>query len=85
MIQEAIEKDYVIDGKVKDPKAYLDEIARRLRLKGFCSINGANGGHTSFDEVWIKDTNAFSDHFDLIRSDGAPIRIFAARCTRAQF
>lgn len=88
-IQAEIEKSYVSNGVVKNPKAYLDEIASRLRLKSHCAINGADGGHTSQDEVWVKSVvppqNESSHHFDLIRSDGAPILLFAAKCTPAQF
>lgn len=72
-------------GKVKDEALYTNEVARLLRLEGYCAINGREGGHTSDDEVWVKFSNQFSLHYDIIRSDGEPILIYAARCTPAKF
>ena len=73
------------DGRVKDETLYTNEVARLLKVSGYCAINGRDGGHTSDDEVWIKLSNPFSEHYDIIRSDGYPIALFAARCVSAKF
>lgn len=76
---------FVVNGYVKDAKKYLDEVARILRLDGLCSINGRDGGHTDDDEVWVRDSIGFSEHFDLIVGDGRVWTHYAARCSPARF
>jgi len=78
------------DGRVKDEALYTNEVARILRNPApgetpYCAINGREGGHTSDDEVWLKVSNQFSLHYDIIRSDGVPILLYAARCTPAKW
>lgn len=84
--EQAKDNGYLVPGgKVKDEALYTNEVARLLRMDGYCAINGREGGHTSDDEVWVKFSNQFSLHYDIIRSDGEPILIYAARCTPAKF
>lgn len=84
--EQAKDNGYLVPGgKVKDEALYTNEVARLLRMDGYCAINGREGGHTSDDEVWVKFSNQFSLHYDIIRSDGVPILLYAARCTPAKF
>lgn len=84
--EQAKDNGYLVPGgQVKDEALYTNEVARLLRLDGYCAINGREGGHTSSDEVWLKFSNQFSLHYDIIRADGIPILIYAARCTPAKF
>lgn len=84
--EQAKDNGYLVPGgRVKDEALYTNEVARLLRMDGYCAINGREGGHTSDDEVWVKFSNQFSLHYDIIRSDGVPILIYAARCTPAKF
>ena len=72
---------YDVDGKVRDEHLYVLEVARHLRSLGFCAIQGA----TVADEVWIKASNEFSEHWDVVRADNVPITLYAARCAPAAF
>lgn len=77
-----------IDGAISNPAEYIDFIASRLRARGFCAINGRQGGHTEDDEVWVKLSNIESGHFDLVAGpNGAKYAWFSyeSRCTPAAF
>ncbi len=76
---EAAKNGFVVDGKVKDEIAYTSEVSRIIRSKGFCSTNGLP------DEVWVKGSNGFSEHFDISTSDGYVWTHYAARCAPAKF
>lgn len=76
---EAAQNGFVENGKVKDEIAYTTEVSRLIRLKGFCSINGLA------DEVWVKDSNGFSEHYDVVISTGDVWTHYAARCAPAKF
>ena len=66
--------------RVTDVPLYFSELRRRMRVKGYCSI--VNGD----DELWIKKgTNRFSEHWDLLRSDGYTLRALASVCRDAAF
>lgn len=83
--KRAAENGFVKDGKVTNEDAYTNEVVRLIRVDGYCAINGRQGGHTSGDEAWVKDSNGFSEHMDIVSSDGSPILIYAARCVPAKF
>lgn len=74
-----------VDGKVRDEHKYVLEVARILREKmGVCAIQGA----TVADEVWVKgpdEKNKFSEHWDIVRADNAPLTMYASRCVPAAF
>lgn len=69
------------DGRVLDEGRYVLEVARLLQVAGYCAIQGT----TVFDEVWLKNENGFSEHWDIVRADGYPITLYAARCAPAAF
>ena len=76
------ERFFDVDGRVLDEGEYVLEVARRLRVtSGLCAIQGTS----VFDEVWVKDSNGFSEHWDIVRADGHPITLYAARCAPAAF
>ena len=71
-----------IDGKVRDEHKYVLEVARILREKmALCAIQGT----TVADEVWVKKENGFSEHWDIVRADNAPLTMYASRCVPAAF
>lgn len=79
---------YSIDGHIGSPGAYIDFVARRIKARGFCAINGRQGGHTEDDEVWVKLSNIESGHFDLVAGpNGAKYAWFSyeSRCAPAGF
>jgi len=66
--------------KVINPAMYFSEMRRRLRTRGYCSIQSAE------DELWIKKgTNRFSEHWDLLKAEGYSLRVMAAACHDAAF
>lgn len=66
-------------GMVVNEGEYTQEVARQLRLIGYCSNSKLS------DEVWVKTTNDFSEHYDLVQGSGAVWLHFAARCAPAGF
>lgn len=81
----AEENGFIKNGLVVDEVAYMNEVVRILRVSGYCAINGREGGHTSDDEVWIKNENSFSEHYDILTAAGAPWTKYAAICRHAKF
>jgi len=81
----AAKKGLVVDGKILDSAKYIDEVAKFVRSKGLCAINGRLGGHTSDDEVWVKTSNDASEHFDIVTAESHPWLKYAARCAPAKF
>lgn len=77
--QSEAAKSFVVNGKVTSERAYTDEVARVLLSRGFCAINGRQGGHTSDDEVWVR-LGGESHNFDIVTGDGAPWLRLEARC-----
>ena len=73
----AEENGFVKDGLVQP--GYLNEVVRLLRVTGYC----ANAGQE--DEVWVKNSNAFSEHYDIITSKNEPWTKYAAICRPAKF
>jgi hypothetical protein len=76
---------FVRDGHVINEAQYTNEVARLLREQGYCAINGHEAGHTSDDEVWVKNVNQRSEHFDIVTGDGSPWTHYAAKCVPAAF
>lgn len=58
--------------------AYSAEVARLLRVDGFCAIPDK-------DEVLVKQTNEFSEHYDIATSGGEAWTFMAAKCRPAFF
>lgn len=67
------------NGKVVNEGAYTQEVARMLRLVGYCADSKLA------DEVWVKGSNEFSEHYDLVQRDGTVWLHYAARCSPAKF
>lgn len=66
--------------KVTDVPLYFSELRKKLRLRGYCSV------YDGADELLIKKgTNRFSEHWDLLKSEGHSLRLFAAACHDAAF
>jgi hypothetical protein len=78
--KQAEANGFVVDGKVTSEAGYTAEVARILRSKGICATN-----ESLVDEVWSKDSNGFSDHWDIVTAGGTPWRKLAARCVPAKF
>ena len=66
--------------KIINVDLYFSEVRKRLRTKGYCSIQGGE------DEIWIKKgTNRFSEHWDLLKSEGYSLRLLSSVCHDAAF
>lgn len=89
LAQLKAEKDgFVLDGKILNEVEYTNAVAGNIVAQGYCAINGRKGGHTSDDEVWIKDTNGFSEHFDIVAGpEGGKYAWikYVSRCAPAKF
>lgn len=81
----AEENGFVKDGLVVDDVAYMNEVVRILRVSGYCAMNGREGGHTSDDEVWIRNSGSFSENYDIITSRHEPWTKYAAKCVPSKF
>jgi hypothetical protein len=55
---------------------YVDETVDNLRREGLCALNDG-------EEVAVKNSNDFSEQFDIISSRGAVIQIYTATCRPA--
>ena len=55
---------------------YVDETVDNLRRMGFCALNDG-------EEVAVKNSNDFSEQFDIVSSRGAVIQIYTATCRPA--
>ena len=55
---------------------YVDETVDNLRRMGFCALNDG-------EEVAVKNSNDFSEQYDIISSGGAVIQIYTATCRPA--
>ena len=56
--------------------AYVDETVENLRRKGFCALNDG-------EEVAIKNSNDFSEQYDIISSGGNVLRAYMVTCRPA--
>lgn len=71
---------YSVGGHVVSEAGYTSEVARMLRSMGLCATNEGLP-----DEVWIKSSNEFSEHFDVVTSGGEVWQEYSARCSPAKW
>lgn len=61
-----------------DEPLYIQELLKKIRAKGLCAMYDG-------DEFLVKRNNVFSEHMDMIRSDGFAIRNHVSTCRDAAF
>lgn len=66
-------------GKVRNELEYTRAVIANIRKLGYCSDSKLA------DEVWVKDSNTFSEHYDIVTGDGYIWNHYAARCAPAKF
>ena len=71
---------YTVGSDVVNEVLYTTEVARILRSMGLCASS-----QVLPDEVWVKDSNDFSEHFDIVTSEGKVWQQYAAKCSPAKF
>jgi hypothetical protein len=72
---------FVKDGLVVPTiRAYTSEVVRLLRVSGYCATN-----EIIEDEVAIKNSNAFSEAYDIVTSKSEPWTKFSAICRPSRF
>src|SRR6185503_12889803 len=59
--------------RVLNVPQYVDEVVYNLRTLGFCAFNDG-------EEIAIKNSNAFSDQYDIITGQGYILRGYTATC-----
>jgi hypothetical protein len=55
---------------------YMDEVVENLRRAGFCALNDG-------EEIAIKNSNDFSEQYDILSSGGNVLRAYMATCRPA--
>jgi hypothetical protein len=66
--------------RVTNVPLYFSELRKKLRTRGYCSV------YSGDDELYLKKgTNRFSEHWDLLKSEGYSLRLMAAVCHDAAF
>jgi hypothetical protein len=58
---------------------YMNGVVANLRARGLCAIVDSD------DEIAVKNTNAFSDQYDILLSTGQVRRAYTATCRPAWF
>jgi hypothetical protein len=58
---------------------YMNGVVANLRNRGLCAIVDSD------DEIAVKNTNAFSDQYDILLSTGQVRRAYTATCRPAWF
>lgn len=56
--------------------AYMDEVVENLRRAGFCALNDG-------EEIAVKNSNDFSEQYDIISSGGNVLRAYMVTCRPA--
>lgn len=56
--------------------AYMDDVVENLRRAGFCALNDG-------EEIAVKNSNDFSEQYDIISSGGNVLRAYMATCRPA--
>jgi hypothetical protein len=81
MVAQAQAALFVVDGKVLCPAAYAAEVARLLRVGGYCATALPDGG------VQIKPqyNNTASEIFELVSTDGDVQNRAVSVCLPANF
>jgi len=64
--------------RIVDEPLYISELLKKIKAKGFCTIYDG-------DEFLVKRNNVFTEHMDMIRSDGFAIRNYISTCRDAAF
>jgi hypothetical protein len=76
---EADKNGFVLNGRVQSPEIYTAEVARILRANGYCAVGDK-------DEVLVKNTNVFSEHYDLVIGGSNEVwQRMVAKCSPAFF
>lgn len=85
-VQEAIDfvradKPYLFDGpRILNIDAYRMAVVVYLRLQGYCAELGP-----TFDEIAVKQTNAFNEQYDIVIADDRVGAFQAVVCKPARF
>jgi hypothetical protein len=61
------------DFRVLDVPRYVDEVVYNLRSAGFCAFNDG-------EEIGLKNSNDFSDQYDIITGHGYILRGYTVTC-----
>jgi hypothetical protein len=72
--------------KVLDPEAYLDGVVANLRAAGLCAQRDPDDG--TYETIQVKDSNDYSEDFDVIVSSGFIRRgdgAYRRTCTPSSF
>jgi hypothetical protein len=64
--------------KIKDADLYHNAVIRKLQALGFCAWYDG-------EEIQMKNTNTFSEHWDIYKAEGYRIQLFAGICRDAAF
>ena len=67
-------------GRVRSEDAYVQEVARVLRTRGLCAVQGGPK-----DEVAVKSTNQWNDQYDIVLGNGQPWTSYQVTCRPARF
>ena len=67
-------------GRVRSEDAYVQEVARVLRVRGLCAVQGGPK-----DEVAVKSTNDWNDQYDIVLGSGDPWTSYQVTCRPARF
>lgn len=59
-----------------DVGGYMDEVVENLRRRGFCALNDG-------EEIAIKNSNDFSEQYDIISGGGNVLRAYMGTCRPA--
>ncbi len=71
---------------VLDPEAYLDDVVANLRAAGLCAQRDPDDGN--YERIQVKDSNDYSEDFDIIASSGFIRRgggAYRQTCTPSSF
>jgi hypothetical protein len=64
--------------KIIDADAYHKAVMDKLRAKGFCT-------YYDTEEIQMKNSNLFSEHWDIYKAEGFSIQLYAGVCRDAAF
>ena len=71
----------LFDGdRVRSEDAYVQEVARVLRIRGLCASQGGPK-----DEVAVKTSNDWNDQYDIVLASGLPWTSYQVTCRPARF
>ena len=71
----------LFDGeRVRSEDAYVQEVARVLRTRGLCAVQGGPK-----DEVAVKTSNDKNDQYDIVLGSGQPWTSYQVTCRPARF